>query len=77
MELIARRVVKELEGDDSKDLDKYAETNSEQYKELVEHIRKKLNITTLKFNTVEDLIESIGLPKECVCTHCYNGSGCF
>jgi amidophosphoribosyltransferase len=43
----------------------------------VECIREKLNITTLKFNTVEDLINAIGLPKECVCTHCYNGSGCY
>lgn len=77
LELIARRIVKELEGDDAKDLDKYAETGSEQYNTLVECIRKRLNITTLKFNTLEDLIASIGLPKECVCTHCYNGSGTY
>lgn len=77
LELIARRVVKDLEGDDSRNLDKYAETGTEQYNTLVEHIRKQLNITTLKFNTLEDLIESIGLPKECVCTHCYNGSSCY
>ncbi|MCD7938063.1 MAG: amidophosphoribosyltransferase [Tannerellaceae bacterium] len=74
LELIARRIVKELEGDDTKDLDKYAETDSDQYNNLVDCIRKKLNITTLRFNTVEDLIASIGLPKECVCTHCYDGS---
>lgn len=74
MELIARRTVKELEGDDAKNLDKYAKTDSEQYKNMIECIRKKLNITTLKFNTVEDLIDSIGLPKECVCTYCYNGA---
>ena len=77
LELIARRIVKELEGDENKDLDKYSTTGSEQYNKLVECIREKLNITTLKFNTVEDLIESIGLPKECVCTHCYDGSSCF
>ncbi|MEG2066315.1 MAG: amidophosphoribosyltransferase [Tannerellaceae bacterium] len=74
MELIARRIIEELEGDNTKDLDKYATTGTEQYNRLVEAIRAKLNITTLKFNTVEDLIASIGLPKECVCTHCYNGS---
>lgn len=77
LELIARRIIKELEGDDTKDLDKYAETGTEQYNTLVECIRKRLNITTLKFNTLEDLIASIGLPKECLCTHCYNGSGVF
>ncbi|MCD8042983.1 MAG: amidophosphoribosyltransferase [Tannerellaceae bacterium] len=74
LELIARRIVKELEGDDAKDLDKYSETDSPQYTNLVDCIRRKLNITTLRFNTVEDLIASIGLPKECVCTHCYDGS---
>lgn len=73
LELITRRIIKELEGDDSKDLDKYATTDSEQYTNMVECIRKKLNITTLRFNTVEDLVASIGLPKECICTHCYNG----
>ncbi|MDH6533654.1 amidophosphoribosyltransferase [Parabacteroides sp. 52] len=73
LELIARRIIQELEGDADKDLDKYAATDSPQYTAMVECIRKKLNITTLKFNTVEDMIESIGLPEECVCTYCYNG----
>lgn len=73
MELIARRTVKDLEGDDAKDLDKYATTDSVQYRNMIECIRKRLNITTLKFNTQEDLIESIGLPSNCVCTYCYNG----
>lgn len=76
-ELIARRVVREIEGDNETNLDKYATTGTEQYNHLVERIREQLNITTLKFNTVEDLIASIGLPKECVCTHCYDGSSCF
>ncbi len=74
LELITRRTIKELEGDDSKDLDKYATAGSEQYCNMIEYIRKKLNITTLKFITVEDLVESIGLPKECVCTYCYNAA---
>lgn len=77
LELIARRIVKELEGDDDKNLDKYAETGSEQYNNLVECIRRKLNITTLKYTTIEDLVKSIGLPKKCICTHCYDGSSCF
>lgn len=74
LELIARRTVKELEGDDSKDLDKYSTTGSEKYNNMIECIRKKLNITTLKFNAVEDLVTSIGLPKDCVCTYCYNAA---
>ena len=78
LELIARRTIKELEnGDDEKDLERYATTGTEQYNNMVECIRKKLNITTLKFNTLEDLVKSIGLPKECLCTHCYDNSSYF
>lgn len=73
LELIARRTVKELEGDDSKDLEKYATTGSEQYNALVNCIREKLHITTLQYNTLEDLVSSIGLPQESLCTYCYNG----
>lgn len=72
LELITRRTIKELEGDDEKNLDKYATTNSEHYNRMIDSIRKKLNITTLKFITVEDLLQSIGLPEGCVCTYCYN-----
>lgn len=77
LELIARRIVKELEGDDETNLEKYATTGTEEYNRMVEAIRENLNITTLRFNTIEDLIESIGLPEECVCTHCYNGKSYF
>lgn len=77
LELIARQFVKELEGDDAKNLEKYVQTDSPEYTRMVECIRKRLNITSLKFNTVEDLIVSIGLPKESVCTHCYNGTSYF
>ncbi len=77
LELISRRIIKEIEGDDKKNLEKYATTNSPQYCQMVECIRKKLNITTLKFNTVENLVQAIGLPKEQICTHCYDGTGEF
>lgn len=77
LELIARRIIKEIEGQDDKDLNKYATTGSEQYNNLVDCIRRKLNITTLKYTPIEDLVQSIGLPKEHICTHCYDGSSCF
>ena len=41
---------------------------------MVSEIARRLGITTLKFNKIESLIESIGLPKCCVCTHCFDGS---
>lgn len=77
MELITRRVIGDIEGDPNKNLDKYATTNSPEYNELVDRIRKNFNLTSLKFNPIETLVESIGLPKEKICTHCFDGSSRF
>ena len=77
LELIARRVIKELEGVDDKDLELYQKTDSPQYKEMVERIGKQLNITTLIFNSLENLVSAIGLPKEDLCTHCWDGTSYF
>ena len=77
MELITRRIIKELEGDANKNLDKYATTESPEYKRLVEEIRRRFGLTSLRFNTIETLIRAIGLPKCKVCTHCFDGSSHF
>lgn len=77
MELITRRIIQELEGDAGKDLDKYATTGSPQQERLVEVIRQRFGLTSLKFNTLEHLVEAIGLPKCKLCTHCFDGTGCF
>ena len=74
MELITRRVIRDLEGDAYKNLDKYAETDSEEYKRMVTEIAKRLNLDSLKFSKLETLVESIGLPKCRICTHCFDGS---
>ena len=77
MELITRRMIQKFEGDPNKNLDKYAITDSPEYKRMVDEIAKELGLTTLKFNTIEQLIEAIGLPKCQVCTHCFDGSSQF
>ena len=77
MELITRRMIEKFEGDANKNLDKYATTDSPEYKRMVEAIRKDLGLTSLKFNTIEQLIAAIGLPKCQVCTHCFDGSSLF
>ena len=74
MELITRRIIKDFEGDDKKNLEKYATTDSPEYKRMVDEIAKRLGLTTLKFAKLEDLIESIGMEKCKVCTHCFDGS---
>lgn len=77
MELITRQIIKELEGDENKNLDKYAATGSPEYEKMVGIIAKRFGLSSLKFNTIETLIEAIGLPKCKVCTHCFDGSSCF
>lgn len=76
LELITRRIIKDLEGDDSKNLDKYSTTDSPEYQRMVEEIGKRLGLTSVKFAKLENLIESIGMPKCKVCTHCFDGTGC-
>ena len=49
-------------------------TDSPEYQRMVNEIARRLGLTSLKFARLEDLIESIGLPKENVCTHCFDGS---
>ena len=77
LELMTRRIIAELEGDADKNLEKYATTGSPEYEKMVSIIAERFGLTTLKFNTLETLIESIGLPKCKVCTHCFDGSSCF
>ena len=74
MELITRRIIEKLEGDPNKNLDKYIDSNTPEYAQMVEEIRKQFGLTTLKFNKVEDLVDAIGLPKCKLCTHCFDGS---
>ena len=91
LELITRQVIRDLEGErDSSTggmgaeattptevLQEYARTDSERYRAMVAEIGRRLGLTTLRFNTIEILIKAIGLPKEKICTHCFDGSSHF
>ncbi len=77
MELITRRIIEKFEGDANKDLDKYAITGSPQYKKMVDQRQASWASPHLKFNTIEQLVEAIGLPKCQVCTHCFDGSSAY
>jgi len=74
LELITRQIIRDFEGDDKKNLEKYATTDSPEYKRMVAEIARRLGLTSLKFAKLEDLIESIGMPKCKVCTHCFDGT---
>jgi amidophosphoribosyltransferase (EC 2.4.2.14) len=77
LELITRRIIKDFEGDDRKNLERYATTDSPEYQRMVDEIARRLGLTTVKFAKLESLIESIGLPKCKVCTHCFDGSSYY
>lgn len=77
LELITRRIIQDFEGDPNKNLEKYATTDSPEYNRMVEEIGRQLGLSSVKFNKIETLIEAIGLPKEQVCTHCFDGSSYF
>ena len=74
MELITRQIIRDFEGDDKANLEKYAQTDSPEYKRMVNEIARRLGLSTLKFAKLEDLIEAIGMPKCKVCTHCFDGT---
>ena len=91
LELITRQVIRDLEGEhDEMDggmgasattpveiLQDYARTDSPRYRAMVEEIGRQLGLTSLRFNTLENIIKAIGLPKCQVCTHCFDGSSHF
>ncbi len=75
-ELIARRVIMELEGteDPSREvIDEYTNPDSEKHKQMVDVICKKLHFTSLRYHRLDDMIEATGLPAEKLCTYCWNG----
>ena len=74
MDLITRRVLKEIEQDGRKiDLKKYVDPDTAEYNEMVGRIGKQLNFTSLRFHRLDDMIDSVGIDKEKLCTYCWDG----
>lgn len=76
LELAARRAVSELGGGE-KDLARFSNPDTPDYTAMVDRIAGKLELDTLVYQRLDDLVEAIGLPKERLCTHCWDGSGYF
>ncbi|MDE7153925.1 MAG: amidophosphoribosyltransferase [Muribaculaceae bacterium] len=74
LELITRRIIEEFEGDHQAKLEEYATTDSPEYKQMVSEIARQLGLSSLRFSKLEHLVESIGLPKCHLCTHCFDGT---
>jgi len=75
LDLAARKAIAVLEGPDPKNIGEYARTGSERYETMVEQIARTLSLTTLRYQRLEDLVAAIGLPKEKLCTFCWDGVG--
>lgn len=74
MDLIARRVLKEMEEEGRKiDLKDYVNPDTAEYAEMVDRIGKKLNFTTLRYHRLDDMIASVGIDKSKLCTYCWDG----
>jgi len=77
MDLASYIAVNELTGREDCDMKEYSDPENEKYKSMVEQIRNRLDFTTLQYQKLSDLVEAIGLPKEKLCTHCWDGSSYF
>jgi amidophosphoribosyltransferase len=77
LDLAGRKAIQELESTDGEHLDEYADADSPKNAAMIEGIRRRLRLTTLKYQRLEDLVAAIGLPKERLCTHCWDGSSHF
>ncbi|NHJ85900.1 MAG: amidophosphoribosyltransferase [Asgard group archaeon] len=74
LDLAGRRAIKDVFGETYPILVEYLDQNSYKFKKMVESIRKELNLTTLKYQKLEDLVAAIGLSKSQLCTYCWDGA---
>lgn len=76
LELAGRKAIFQLEGD-TEDLAEYSDPDSEKYRKMVDKIAETLDLDSLIYQRLDDLVEAIGMPKEKLCTHCWDGTGYF
>jgi amidophosphoribosyltransferase len=74
LDLVGRKIIQDLEGSEDRCLEEYGQHGSEKNLAMVENIRRELRLTTLRYQRLEDLVAAIDLPKDCLCTHCWDGS---
>jgi len=73
LELAGRRAIDELGEKDPAAVAAYTDCTSDKYAAMVDRIRQRLNLTTLQYQRLPDLVDAIGLPKEKLCTYCWDG----
>ncbi|MBR3645885.1 MAG: amidophosphoribosyltransferase [Lachnospiraceae bacterium] len=76
LELIARRAINDLEGREVTEdeiIQQYADPDSEKYQKMLDWICEKLKFTSLRYHRLDDMLESVGIDPDCLCTYCWNG----
>ena len=77
LSLAARKAIKEIEGDADAHLAEFADPDTDRHAAMVERIRRQLGLTSLRYQRLDDLVTAIGLPREKLCTYCWDGcEGC-
>jgi len=74
LDLAARKAIHEVGGGADRSPDQYTDPDSEKYKTMVERVRQRLRLTSLRYQRLPDLVEAIGLPKDRLCTYCWDGT---
>ncbi len=72
-ELAARKAIRSLEGHDLLNVSEYIDHTSQKHRQMVERIARDLGVTTLRYQTVDDMVDAIGLPREKLCLYCWTG----
>ncbi|MCX5681185.1 MAG: amidophosphoribosyltransferase, partial [Candidatus Omnitrophica bacterium] len=72
-ELVARKAIKDIEGRDIEDVSEYLDPTTEKHKKMVDWIVRDLQVTTIRYQGLEDMIKAIGLPREKLCLYCWTG----
>jgi len=77
LDLAGRKAIADIGGDAQNDLTEYADPSNPKYEAMIESIRKRLGLTSLKYQTLDDMVEAIGMPRERLCTYCWNGESLY
>jgi amidophosphoribosyltransferase len=72
-ELAARKAIRAIEGHDLEDVSEYIDPDSEKYKKMIESIKDDLGVTSVRYQRLDDMVKAVGLPKEKLCTYCWDG----
>jgi amidophosphoribosyltransferase len=77
LDLAGRKAIAEAGGDAANHLADYFDPTTKKYREMVEKIRERLGLTSLKYQSLADMVEAIGLPRDKLCTYCWNGESLY